>query len=458
MSEIDAHMIPLISPSILSWPLLAGGVLVVLGASPVAAATCPFVGEPRFGIEPPLAIDATCIDPDYNAQTLVIEATEQKTLTLPDGVTIPYTEVRGHFPATRTTEQLPSGVSQSPTTAKHGVTWRFPAKAYWRNRFFQQSYPLTFDENLNTADPRFAFTSGGYTVGITPGSPNVGYRVSAAAAKLAKLRANELYGNTRRIYGYAWGQSGGSVQMMGANEGTTGVWDGIVPVVIATDGLNTHSFQWDGHYALAVPESKRQAIAEAVAPGSGRDIYAGLTGDERAALDELLSAGFARIALADWKFTVAMAIQGAVATYDPSYEDDFWSKPGYEGVNPPAYLSAADGLKAPTVARHLSADGKDRAEVGVNQPVQLVGRIEMPPGAGKVVQYDWYLGRADFAFEPVTRLAKPQAQVEVTRTVSFPEPGEYTITLRVSAQRNGQPSPTRPTLLNNLARVRVAVR
>ena len=26
---------------------------------------------------------------------------------------------------------------------------------------------------------------------------------------------------------------------------------------------------------------------------------------------------------------------------DPSYEDDFWSKPGYAGINPPNYLKAA---------------------------------------------------------------------------------------------------------------------
>ena len=180
-------------------------------------------------------------------------------------------------------------------------------------------------------------------MGVTPGSPNVGYRVIAAAAKLAKAYANKLYENTGRIYGYIYGQSGGSVQMMGANEGTTGVWDGIVPVVIATDGLNTHSFLWDALYALAIPEAKRQAIAEAVAPGSGRDIYAGLTGEERAVLDELLNAGFARLALEDMKFTVTSAAQGAgsIQSFDPTYEDDFWSKPGYEGTNPPAYLAAA---------------------------------------------------------------------------------------------------------------------
>jgi hypothetical protein len=174
-------------------------------------------------------------------------------------------------------------------------------------------------------------------------SPNVGYRVSAAAAKLAKAYANKLYGNTGRIYGYMYGQSGGSVQTIGAAEGTTGVWDGLVPVVIATDALNVHSFMWDALYALVVPEGKRQSIADAAAPGSGRDIYAGLTSDERAVLDELLNAGFPRNVLETMPFSAGIVTLGASAmrSYDPSYEEEFWSKPGYEGINPPPYLQAA---------------------------------------------------------------------------------------------------------------------
>ncbi len=701
------------------------GVLVLIAAllaSRMLADECEFIGGPQFGgMEPPLAVDANCTDPDYNEKTFVIDSTRQQTLKLPDGTTIPYTEVKGHFPATRTQAQLPSGILQSPTTVSHSVIWRFPDKAHWRNRFFQQSYPLGQDF-LNTVDNRFAFTSGGYTVGITPGSPNVGYRVIAAAAKLSKAYANKLYENTGRIYGYIYGQSGGSVQMMGANEGTTGVWDGIVPVVIATDGLNMHSFIWDSLYALAVPEAKRHAIAEAVVPGSGRDPYAGLTGEERAALDELLNAGFARRALEDMRFTVTGATQGAgaILTYDPTYEDDFWSKPGYEGTNPPSYLAAAkvdgyatitgiahnaqnvptaitldpttvpalgsigaaglqyyvyaadgttrvtngearslagklegntltltgandpalanalatggkirinnrfllatcfyprhsildngnpaydqykkadgtpkyvqrpvqvaylanirasggrretgnlkvktiviedlaDPLSYPYVAAfyagqvsravgpaqvdnifriyynensghgafagipfgkmgittigiggilnqalldladwvergiapppssrysldamnqivpadeasarhglqpvvHLTANGKIRAEVGVNEPVNLVGTIEMPPEAGKVVQYDWYLGGRFFAYEPATKLAEPKPLVNATRTVSFPRPGEYTVTLRTLAQRDGAGDSTSLTALQNLARVRVVVR
>jgi len=696
--------------------------LATLKAAPPPAPNCRSGGGPHFGgSEPPLMIDAKCTDPDYNEATFVIDSTQRHDLKLPDGTTIPYTEVKGHFPATRTKAQLAPGVLESPTTVSHSVTWRFPDKGHWRNRFFQQSYPLPI-ESLNTVDSRFAFLSGGYTVGITPGAPNVGYRVSAAAAKLSKAYANKLYGNTARIYGYIYGQSGGSVQMMGANEATTGVWDGIVPVVIATDGLNTHSFMWDALYALVIPEAKREAISEAAAPGSGADMYAGLDTDQRAILDELLNAGFARIALEGFKFNVASALvfAGALTSYDASYEDDFWSKPGYEGANPPAYLAAAKvdayatitgitrnaenvpaavtfdpatvpatgsigaaglqfyvyaadgktrvingvarslsgrldgsvltltGANDPTLLNalatggkirinnrlllaacfyprhsildngnpaydqyknadgtpryvqrsvqtaylanirasggrrqtgklevktiviedlvdpnsypyvaafyaaqvkrtmgsagtdkvfrvyyndssghgaagpiaagkpstttididgilnqalldlsawvergiapprssqyrldannqvvlpesaserhglqpvvHLAANGKTRAEVGVNQPVSLAGKIEIPPGAGKIIQYDWYLGRSDFAYEPAMKFANPQTFVDATRTISFSTPGEYTITLRTWAQRDGVGDSTSTTLLKNLARVRVVVR
>lgn len=694
--------------------------IAALVASPALAAPCPTLSVAQFaGIEQTMAVDTDCTDPDYNESTFVLDKVEQKSFALPDGATIPYSEVTGHFPATQT--QLPAGITQSPTTSVHRVTWKFPDKAYWSNRFYQQTYPLPFDM-LNTIDERFAFTNGGFTVGIKPGNPNVGYRVPAAAAKLAKAYANKLYGNTTRIYGYLYGQSGGSVQSIGASEGAIGVWDGIIPVVIATDGLTMHSFQWANLYAIAVPQAKREAIAAAVAPGSGRDIFAGLNGDERAVLSELLSAGFARPALEDMKFAVGFGPGNLAATsgLDPTYEDDFWSKRGYEGVDPPAWLTAAkvdgvatisgvtrnaegapttvnfdpatlpklgsigaEGLQfkvyaadgksritngearvlsgkladdtlalsgtndptlldalvvggkiritngallavafyprhtlpdngnpaynqyrdkngrpkyaqrpfniaqfgnlsasggirqtgnikskmmvienlvdpasypytaafyasqvkkalgpvnagkmfrvyyqesashgafpgivpekmAPSLAGvggilhqalldlaawveqgvvplsssnyrldamnqvvlpdrasnrrghqpvlHLTANGGERAEVGVNQPVNLFADIAMPPRSGQIVQYDWYLGTDDFKFEPATKLAKPQTRATAKRTVSFPKAGEYVVTLRVFGQRDGIGDVSHPTILQNLARVRIVVR
>jgi hypothetical protein len=680
-------------------------------ATPALAVPCKAAGEAPFGGAPaPLAVDADCIDPDYNANTLVIDGTEAKTLKLPDGRSIAYTEVKAHFPAAeKGNPSAPPGV--------HRIIWRFPEKTYFRNRFFQQTYPLNIDM-LNTVDARFAFeTAGGYTVGISPGNPNLGFRVPAAAAKLAKDYARKFYGTDARIYGYLFGQSGGSVQTIAAAEGTTGVWDGLVPIVIATDGLNNHSFDWGALYNLAIPEVKRKAIADAVAPGSDKDIYEGLDPEERAVLNEVLSAGFPRHVLETMQFSVGAAMlgMGSLRTFDPDYFTDFWTKPGYEGSNPPAFLKAAivdgvatisaitrngqgvptvivfdpasmpalgsigsdgvqftvqkdagesapirgklegttfklddgkndpallaklaagtkvkldnrtvlalafyprhsvldngnpaynqyrngdgspkyvqraktpipipllsnigaaggivqsgrlkaktivfenlsDGNSYPYVASYyagqvkralgakkaeqmlrlyyqqngfhgtfldplpgkfgtmtaatggtlhqvlldladwaekgiaprpstryavdrmnqvvvpassfargghqpsteLTVNGGKRAEVGVNQPVTLTGRIEMPPGSGQVVQYDWYLGTPDFKFEPAVKLATPKPKMLVSQTVSFEKPGEYMITLRATGQRDGKQDSTTP--LVNIDRVRVVVR
>lgn len=106
----------------------------------------------------------------------------------------------------------------------------------------------------------------------------------------------------------------------------------------------------------------------------------------------------------------------------------------------------------------LSANGVVRAQVGVNQPVTLAGRIEMPPHAGKIVRYAWYLGAADLKFETDIKLSKPKTALDMKRIVSFAAPGEYAITLRVEGQRIGLNDVNGTTFLQNVARVRVVVR
>jgi hypothetical protein len=235
---------------------------------PVAAAVCPSVGKPVLGVEPQILIDANCEDPGFNEKSFVIDKVSQATLTVKGtGQQIPYTEVDGHFNPTQTQATLPRGVGSSPTTVRHGVKWLFPARRFWHNRFFEAVYPLPLSQSF-TGDPTFEFTHGGYLVNVSPGSPNVGYRVDAAASKLAKAYANKLYENTARIYGYIYGISGGSIQTMGAVESTTGVWDGAMPTSLATDGLSMHSFMWDSLFMMAVPPAQRALIVEAVKAGS----------------------------------------------------------------------------------------------------------------------------------------------------------------------------------------------
>jgi hypothetical protein len=104
----------------------------------------------------------------------------------------------------------------------------------------------------------------------------------------------------------------------------------------------------------------------------------------------------------------------------------------------------------------LTANGAGTVvNVAAGQPVTFAGKIQMPPGRGKVLQFDWYFGSSPVAYEAPTVLASPQAMVNVTRTVTFSTPGTYMVTLRTAAQRDGaQPTDAKH---QNLARIRVVV-
>lgn len=328
---------------------VAAGALALgslLAASPATAATCKFAPTSPIlkeaGIEPQLLIDGNCTDPDYNETTFVIDKTEQLTFQVPDGPLIPYTQVTGHFPATKTLDTLPAGVRQSPTTFQQNYVLRFPAKAFWRNRSFEQQHP----SGGGVVDNRMAFTNGAFSVNwMSASAPNAvaTHRHEAAATKVAKAYANKLYGNTAKIYSYFWGCSGGGTVAMAAAENVTGVWDGVQPQCIGTSiDAQYHSFYWQAHYTMALSQEKRDAIAAAAVPGGTGDIYAGLNDEEKSVLNEFLAAGYP-LPIIGKHFTQLTPLIDPIDIRlgDPTYEDDFWSKPGYAGANPPNYLKAA---------------------------------------------------------------------------------------------------------------------
>ena len=161
----------------------------LLAASSAAADTCKFAPVRQIdkdaGVDPQLLIDGTCTDPDYNESTFVVDKTEQLTFQVPDGPLIPYTEVTGHFPATKTVATLPPDVRQSPTVFQQNYVFRFPAKEYWRNRSFEQQHP----SGGGVVDNRMAFTNGAFSVNWMSASvANAGatHRHEAAATKVAK--------------------------------------------------------------------------------------------------------------------------------------------------------------------------------------------------------------------------------------------------------------------------------
>ena len=315
-------------------------------ATPASAAECQFAPvrqiDKDVGVDPQLLIDATCTDPDYNESTFVVDKTEQLSLDVPGGPTIPYTQVTGHFPATTTLATLPSYVRQSPTLFQQNYVFRFPAKQFWKNRSFEQQHP----SGGGMVDNRMAFTNGAFSVNwMSASTANAvaSHRHEAAATKVAKAYANKLYGNTEKIYSYFWGCSGGGIVSMAAAENTVGVWDGVQPHCLGPKGVATfHSFQWQAHYTMAISQEKRDAIAAAAAPGGTGDIYAGLNDEERSVLDEFIAAGYPLPAIGNhFKNLVPLVDPIDIRIADPTYEDDFWSKPGYAGVNPPSYLKAA---------------------------------------------------------------------------------------------------------------------
>lgn len=138
------------------------------------------------------------------------------------------------------------------------------------------------------------------------------------------------------------------------------------------------------------------------------------------------------------------------------------------GVKPPASTSykVIDGLpvvpdnagrrKGIQPVVHLWANGRERAEVKVGEPVKFFAIIDMPPKAGKVVAAEWdFEGVGDY---PVAEeLCHPKQTVVLKATYTFSEPGTYFPVLRATSQREGDPD-TPWARIENLDRVRVVVK
>jgi hypothetical protein len=371
-------------------------------ASPAVASPCRFAPTRQIdrdtGVEPQLLIDGTCTDPDYNEGQFVADKTEQLNFRVPGGPLIPYTQVTGHFPATKTMDTLPPGVRQSPTTFQQNYVFRFPAKEFWRHRSFEQEHPTVG----GVVDNRMAFTDGAYSVNWMSASiPNAvaSLRHEAAATQVAKAYANRLYGNTAKIYSYFWGCSGGGTVAMAAAENVTGVWDGVEVQCTGTKvDAQYHSFYWQALYTMAVPKAKADAVAAAAVAGGTGDIYAGLNEEEKSVLDEFISAGYPLPVIGNHFKSLSPLVDPIdVRLFDPTYEDDFWSKPGYAGANPPNYLRAAqvDGFATIT---------------GINRDAQnLPTAIQFDPATVPALGTtgDNYLEYYVYAADGTTRLIDP---------------------------------------------------
>lgn len=252
----------------------------------------------------------------------------------------------------------------------------FPDASSYHGRFFQYITPFPVSENLSQSEPAgdhnaigFTLSSGGYFVETNGGGPfDLGrgklaggdpsisaYRANAAAAQYSRVVAQRLLGGGRP-FGYAYGGSGGAYRTIGAIENTTGVWDGVVPFVAGSSVAIPNVFTVR-MYAMQLLHDKIPQIVDAMEPGGSGDPYAGLNAEEAGALQEVTRMGYPLQSWFGWK---TMGIHGFLALYggmvmaDPGYFKDFWTKPGYLGYQPPAWLAKARVQFSTTIAAPLT--------------------------------------------------------------------------------------------------------
>ncbi|OAL48551.1 hypothetical protein IQ07DRAFT_632884 [Pyrenochaeta sp. DS3sAY3a] len=259
-----------------------------------------------------LQITPNCVDPDYNIPIIDNEGI----LVTPE----PHYRVQGHF---------------DNTTIK--FNYHFPLKDttsgnIWEGRFYQWVYP-TQEDTADDATIGIGLSSGAYMIQTTG---TLGYRAEAASAKFSRIVAAQYYdlNPSTRIYGYIYGASGGSLQVIGALENTQGIWDGGVPIVQAIPASVSIS-QSVRAMAGLVLQNRSQDLEAALKPGGSGDPYAEMNQGQRDVLREVVQVGLPIATLEDFLYTVnrtALAqLRSSFVGVDPTYVNDFWTKEGYLG-------------------------------------------------------------------------------------------------------------------------------
>jgi hypothetical protein len=291
----------------------------------------------------------------------------------------------------------------------------FPSAEFYEGRFFHNTYPMALTSDIGPfpiafdvakGDLGFTFDSGAYYVQtnlggvdrIPPADPAIGaYRVNAAAAKYSRVIAAELYGD-HRPFGYLFGGSGGSYQVMGAAENTAGVWDGFLPYVLGSPNSIPSMFTVRMH-ALRVlrRRDKFPGVMDAINPGGRGDPYAGLDDEEHAALKEATLLGYPLRGW--WNYETLTSgyfsnVADRVPIMDPSYVTDFWSEPGYLGGDPASSIHAARRVFDTTVAAVIDSFPMQMELTGVPDWDITNAHLVFMSGtsAGKSVPVAWVTG------------------------------------------------------------------
>jgi plastocyanin len=269
----------------------------------------------------------------------------------------------------------------------------FPPVEQYKGRFFQFITPIPDSENLaqlatgEMSMIGFCVEYGAYFVETNGGGiQNMGtlicaYQANSASAEYSRQIAVEMYGG-KRPYGYAFGGSGGAYRTIGGLENTD-TWDGVAPFVVGSPMAIPNVFCVRMH-AMRILKDKFPQIIDAMEPGGSGDMYAGLNGEETAALKEVTKMGFP---VKSWYAYETMGVHGFAAIYggmammDATYfKDDFWSKEGYLGADKSSSIHKARLQRA----SHI------KAIIGIDEAVSLK-LIEPIP--------EWQRGTADAAWK-----------------------------------------------------------
>lgn len=131
--------------------------------------------------------------------------------------------------------------------------------------------------------------------GVTP--REIAYEASYAVVQYAKSRCVELYGS-EPAYTYVFGGSGGGIRTSGLLERFPKVYDGGVPVVGIGDAeFVTYLYSRLENFRPLIQEQVAAIAEQTRVPGEGDPFAALATEEQKAALKELLRAGYPRNSL-----------------------------------------------------------------------------------------------------------------------------------------------------------------
>jgi hypothetical protein len=269
----------------------------------------------------------------------------------------------------------------------------FPPAEQYHGRFYQYITPVPDNENLSQGATGeedkigFSIASGAYFIETNGGGkidfakpginsdPTIGaYRANAASAQYSRVIAMEIYGG-KRPFGYAFGGSGGAYRTIGGMESTEGVWDGAVPYVVGSPMAIPNVFTVR-MYAMQQLRDKFPQIIDAVEPGGSGDMYAGLSVEEKSALQEVTRMGFPPKSWYGYKdmgiHGFLVLYQGVVSADSKYFTDDFWNVPGYLGANPPASLLKARIQKVSKIRMGIPVD--HAIKMGLIEPISAPER------------------------------------------------------------------------------------